>query len=201
MAFDDDAAIAFGGLPEFADGRVSDPVGQDDILADKFDGLELAERGRDRAAPDFFRRRGGGARVRPVDRRTELPSGDDCVAEPEFTLGLRRRELSTERLSARVMVGARSERLVADPFTAPDGRDAQQVGIEAGPGIVRQLDDQAARREIILTRSFATGVEDRGEEGEIGLDPRAPRLWLVGRRFFHRLRRKTGQEPAKQGKE
>ena len=63
------------------------------------------------------------------------------MADPELTLGLRRWKLSAQRLAARVMVGAGSERLIAHSFTTPDGGDAEQVGVEAGPGVMGQLDD------------------------------------------------------------
>ena len=43
VAFDDDVAVALAGSPEFADGGVGDAIGQDDVLADEFDGLEATE--------------------------------------------------------------------------------------------------------------------------------------------------------------
>ena len=201
VAFDDDVAGALAGFPEFADGGVGDAIGQDDVLADEFDGLESPERRRDRTAADFRGRRGGRARVGAVDRGAELPTGDDGVAEPELAFGLRRGELAAERLAAGVVIGTRREGLIADALAAPDRRDTEQVGVEAGPGIVREFDDQPAGREVVLAGSFATGVEDRGEEREIGLDPAAPGLRRVGlrltafarRRFFYRLGREGAQ--------
>ena len=59
MALDDDMAVVLGSLPELANRGVVDAIGQDDVLADEFDGLELAERGRDRSAAYFLGRRGG----------------------------------------------------------------------------------------------------------------------------------------------
>jgi hypothetical protein len=91
---------------------------------------------RERTAAHFLGRGCWRARIGQVDLCAELPARDDRVAEPEFAVRLRRRELTAERLAARVMVRARSERLVADPFAAPDRGDAEQVGVEAGPGIV-----------------------------------------------------------------
>ena len=125
MAFDDDLAVMFGSLPELADSRIGDAIGEDDILSDEFDGLELAERRRDRTAADFLRRRGGRARVGAIDRGAELPAGDDGVAEPEFAFGLRRGELAAECLAAGVVIGAGCEGFVAHAFTTPDGGDAE----------------------------------------------------------------------------
>ena len=125
MAFDDDMTVVFGSFPEFADRRIGDAIGEDDVLADEFDGLELAERGRDRTATDFRGRRRGRARVDVVDLGAELPTGDDGVAEPKFAFGLRRGELAAECLAAWVVIGTRSEGLVADAFAAPDGGDAE----------------------------------------------------------------------------
>ena len=136
VAFDHDLSVMLRGLPEFADRGIGDPVGQHDVLADELDGLELAERGRERAAADFRGRRGGGARVGLVHRGAELPARDNRVPEPEFAFRLRRGELTTQRLAARVEVGAGSKGLVAHSLAAPDGGDAQQVGIKAGPAVV-----------------------------------------------------------------
>ena len=209
VAFDDDVAVALAGFPEFADGGVGDAIGQDDVRADEFDGLETTEGFRQRSSADFLGRRSRRARIGQVDLRPGLPTGNDRMAEPEFALRLRGRELTAERLTARVMVGAGREGFVADAFAAPDRRDPEQVGVKAGPGIVRQLDDQPSRGEVILAGAFATGVEDRGEEREIGFDPLAPRLRGVGLRFaafpsrglLRRFRRKAGQRSAKEGKD
>ena len=189
MALDDDMAVVFGSLPEFANRGVGNAIGQDDVLADEFDGLELAERGRDRAAADFLGRRGGGAWVGVVDLCAELPARNDRVAEPKFAFGLRGGELAAEGLAAGVVIGAWSEGLIADAFAAPDGGDAEQVGVEAGPRVMRQLDDDPARREVVFAESVATCVEDGREEREVGLDPGAPGLRLVLSRLFRRLGR------------
>ena len=160
VALDDDESVALGGLPEFTHGGIGDAVGEHDVLADEFDGLESSERDRYRPAADFFGRWRRRARVGRIDLRAELPARGDRVAEPKFAFGLRGRELASQRLAARVVVGARSERLVADAFAAPDGGDPEQVGVEAGPGVVGQLDDQSARGEVVFPGPLATGVED-----------------------------------------
>ena len=82
------------------------------------------------------------------------------MAEPELALRLRGRELTAERLAARVVVRAWCKGFVANALAAPDRRDTEQVGVEAGPGIVRQLDDQPARGEVVFAGAFAAGVED-----------------------------------------
>ena len=82
-------------------------------------------------------------------------------------------------------------------------------GIKAGPGIVRQLDDQSTWSQIVLSFAVSTRVENRREEREIGFDPLAPRLRGIGlrlaafpgRRLLRRFRREAGQGCAKQGEE
>ena len=179
VAFDHDLAVMLGGLPELTDDRVVDAIGEHDVLADEFHGLELTQRGRQRAASDFIDRGRRGAWVIAIDRRAELPAGDDRMAEPELAFGLRSRELAAERLAARVVIGTRGEGFVADALASPDGGDAEQIGVEARPAVVGQLDDQAARGEVVLAEAFAAGVEDGREEREVGLDPGAPGLRII----------------------
>lgn len=58
-------------------------------------------------------------------------------------------------------------------FGLPDAGDAEEVGVKTSPEVVAEVEDDAARGEIVFGVGFAevAGVENGGEEGEVGFDP------------------------------
>ena len=58
----------------------------------------------------------------------------------------------------------------------PEAGDAQQVGVKAGPEVVPQIQDQPARRQIVLRKIWPeiTAVQDAAEKRKIRLHPLPP---------------------------
>ncbi len=97
----------------------------------------------------------------------------DAVGEPDATVELGQHGLTAPGLRAAGEVGLGGERFGRHAGAAPDGRDAQQIRVEAGPATVPEIQDQTARGEVVggqAVRGLAR-VDDGGEEREIRFDP------------------------------
>ena len=79
------------------------------------------------------------------------------------------------------MVGSRGQRIWThrrlSSLAFPDGGDAEEVGVKAGPEIVAEIEDEAPGREVVLGEAFAcfTRIQHAAEEGKILLHKISPR--------------------------
>ena len=118
--------------------------------------------------------------------RAGLPAGINAVGEPDLAVRLRRGELPAGGLAEGIMVGTGRQFHRRHALAAPDGGDAQEIGVETDPAIAPEIEDQTARGEIVRREAGAgfARIENRGEERKVRLDPGGPwrRIRTLGRR-------------------
>ena len=105
---------------------------EDDATAHETDGAEAANLLGNRTAADFLDRRRRLARIVERGARTGLPSRVDTVGAHTLPSGFRWR-LPALRLAVGLVIRPRRQRFRGHGVAAPDGGDAQQVGVEPDP--------------------------------------------------------------------
>ena len=110
----------------------------------------------------------------------DLPARINSVGQPDLADRFRQILLAVLGLLAGDVVRARGEgvgghRRLAG-FALPDAGKAEQVGVEAGPEVVAEVEDEAARRQVFFRQALAglTGVEHAAEERKVRFHEVAP---------------------------
>ena len=105
----------------------------------------------------------------------------EAIREPHFAHRLRQKVLTVLGLLSGDVIRAGGECIRRDGWFAflsfPDAGDAEEIGVEAGPEVVAEVQDEAARREIVLGKVFTdlAGIEHAAEERKILLHKVTPR--------------------------
>ena len=127
------------------------------------------------APPHFLWTRCGLPQILEARLVANLPARVDPVGEPHFADRFRQFFLTILGLLSRDVVGAGGEGVHRDRRLAllafPNAGDAEEVDVEAGPEVVAEVQDEAARGEIVLRESLAeiAAVEGAAEEGKVFL--------------------------------
>lgn len=119
-----------------------------------------------------------------------MPAGIEPVGQPRCADRFGQDLFALLNLGAGFVIRNLGHRHGGDSGSAalPESGDAEEIRVEACPGIVAQLQDDAAGRQVIggPTGAEFASFEDRGEEGEVGFDERSEIQGGVGGGFWSR---------------